>query len=149
MGVSTVEAHLSQVYRKLAIRSRTELAGADRRDEGRHREGKGRDHPSLGVCGFRACALGRILDAWSSSSSATSPGSSAPISCAGSPGSSGARAERKVRYLGSTIVLGDEACYCEFEGPSEAAVAEANRTVGLPFDRIVPAVTVTPKGEQR
>lgn len=54
----------------------------------------------------------------------------------------------QVRYLGSTIVLGDEACYCEFEGPSEAAVAEANRRAGLPFDRIVPAVTVTPKGEQ-
>jgi len=56
---------------------------------------------------------------------------------------------RVVRYLGSTIVLGDEACYCRFEGPSEAAVAEANRRAGLPFDRIVPAVTVTPKGEQR
>ena len=27
MGVSTAEAHLSHVYRKLAIRSRTELAG--------------------------------------------------------------------------------------------------------------------------
>jgi DNA-binding NarL/FixJ family response regulator len=27
MGVSTVEAHLSRVYRKLGIRSRTELAG--------------------------------------------------------------------------------------------------------------------------
>ncbi len=24
---------------------------------------------------------------------------------------------RVVRYLGSTIVLGDEACYCRFEGP--------------------------------
>ena len=54
----------------------------------------------------------------------------------------------EVRYLGSTIVLQDEACYCEFEGPSEAAVAEANRRAGLPFDRIVSAVTVTPKGEQ-
>jgi hypothetical protein len=54
-----------------------------------------------------------------------------------------------VRYLGSTIVLGDEACYCHFEGPTEAAVAEANRRAGLPFDRIVPAVTVTPKGEAR
>ena len=32
-----------------------------------------------------------------------------------------------VRYLGSTIVLGDEACFCQFDGPSEAAVAEANR----------------------
>jgi hypothetical protein len=55
-----------------------------------------------------------------------------------------------VRYLGSTIVLGDEACFCQFEGPSEAAVAEANRRAGLPFDRIVPALTVTPsKGEVR
>ena len=38
-----------------------------------------------------------------------------------------------VRYLGSTIVLGDEACYCQFEGPSQAAVAELNRKAGLPF----------------
>jgi len=48
-----------------------------------------------------------------------------------------------VRYLGSTIVLQDEACYCRFEGPTEAAIAEANRRAGLHFDRIVPAVTVT------
>ena len=47
-----------------------------------------------------------------------------------------------VRYLGSTIVLEDEACFCQFEGPSEAAVAEANRKAGLSFSRIVPAVTV-------
>ena len=58
--------------------------------------------------------------------------------------------ESKVRYLGSTIVLGDEACFCQFEGPSEAAVADANRRAGLSFDRIVPAVTVLPmKGELR
>src|SRR5207244_9587973 len=50
----------------------------------------------------------------------------------------------EVRYLGSTIVLEDEACFCEFEGPSAAAVAEANRLAGLSFDRIIPAVTVTP-----
>lgn len=55
-----------------------------------------------------------------------------------------------VRYLGSTIVLGDEACFCEFTGPSEAAVAEANRRAGLSFDRIVLAVVVKPmKGEAR
>jgi hypothetical protein len=47
-----------------------------------------------------------------------------------------------VRYLGSTIVLNDEACFCQFEGPSAAAVAEANRRAGVPFDRIVPTVTV-------
>ncbi|PWU20189.1 MAG: DUF4242 domain-containing protein [Candidatus Rokuibacteriota bacterium] len=57
---------------------------------------------------------------------------------------------QSVRYLGSTIVLADEACFCQFEGPSEEAVAEANRKAGLPFDRIVPAVTVRPtKGEVR
>jgi hypothetical protein len=53
-----------------------------------------------------------------------------------------------VRYLGSTIVLRDEACFCQIEAPSEAAVAEANRRAGLSFHRIVPAVTVLPmKGE--
>jgi hypothetical protein len=51
-----------------------------------------------------------------------------------------------VRYLGSTIVLGDEACFCHFDRPTEAAVAEANRRAGVPFDRIVAAVTVQPEG---
>jgi hypothetical protein len=54
----------------------------------------------------------------------------------------------EVRYLDSTIVLRDEACFCRFEGPSSDAVAEVNRQAGLPFDRIVPAVTVHPKGAQ-
>jgi hypothetical protein len=55
-----------------------------------------------------------------------------------------------VRYLGSTIVLGDEACFCHFEGPSAAAVAEANRRAGLAFDRIVEAISVKPtEGEVR
>ena len=54
-----------------------------------------------------------------------------------------------VRYLGSTIVLEDEACFCQFEGPSRSAVAEANRRAGLSFDRIVPAVTVQPKGAEQ
>ena len=52
------------------------------------------------------------------------------------------RGPSMVRYLGSTIVLGDEACFCQFEGPSEAAVAEVNSKAGQPFDRIVPAVLV-------
>jgi hypothetical protein len=47
-----------------------------------------------------------------------------------------------VRYLGSTIVPDDEACLCQFEGPSAEAVAEANRRAGVPFDRIVAAVAV-------
>ena len=47
-----------------------------------------------------------------------------------------------VRYLGSTIVPGDEACFCQFDGASEAAVAEANERAGVPFDRIVEGVAV-------
>jgi hypothetical protein len=47
-----------------------------------------------------------------------------------------------VQYLGSTIVPGDEACFCQFEGASEAAVAQANERAGVPFDRIVAVVTV-------
>src|SRR5262245_12979661 len=54
----------------------------------------------------------------------------------------------EVRYLDSTIVLRDEACFCRFEGPSSDAVAEVNRQAGLPFDRIVPAMTVHPKGAE-
>jgi hypothetical protein len=48
----------------------------------------------------------------------------------------------RVQYLGSTIVPGDEACFCQFEGASEAAVAQANERAGVPFDRIVAVVTV-------
>jgi hypothetical protein len=56
----------------------------------------------------------------------------------------------EMRYLGSIIVIRDEACFCQFEGPSAAAIADANRKAGLPFDRIVPAIAVTPtKGEPR
>jgi Nickel responsive protein SCO4226-like len=55
-----------------------------------------------------------------------------------------------VRYLGTTIVLGDDACYCQFEAPSPEAVIAVNRRVGLPVDRIVAAVSVTPtKGAPR
>jgi Nickel responsive protein SCO4226-like len=57
--------------------------------------------------------------------------------------------ESGVRYLGSTIVLRDEACYCRFEGPTQVAIAEANRRAGLRFDRIVPAVTIRPGGAGR
>jgi len=49
-----------------------------------------------------------------------------------------------VAYLGSTIMPTDEACFCQFDGPSEDAIAEANRRAGVPFDRIVPAVAVPP-----
>jgi Nickel responsive protein SCO4226-like len=54
----------------------------------------------------------------------------------------------QVRYLGSTIVPEDEACFCIFEAPSEAAVAEANRRAGLSFDRIVSALAVLRQFQQ-
>jgi hypothetical protein len=54
-----------------------------------------------------------------------------------------------VRYLGSTIVPEDEACFCQFEGRSQAAVAEANRRAGVAFDRIVPAIAVSAEVSRR
>jgi hypothetical protein len=47
-----------------------------------------------------------------------------------------------VRYLGSTIVLDDEACFCHFEADSAATVTEANRRAGIAYHRIVAAVAV-------
>ena len=47
-----------------------------------------------------------------------------------------------VEYLGSTIVPGDEACFCQFDGASEAAVVAANERAGVPFNRIVAAIAV-------
>jgi hypothetical protein len=49
-----------------------------------------------------------------------------------------------VRYLGSTLLPGDETCFCLFEGPTEEAVARANELGGLPFERISEAVSVGP-----
>jgi Protein of unknown function (DUF4242) len=48
-----------------------------------------------------------------------------------------------VRYLGSTIVPGDEACFCQFEAPSQKLVAEVHRRAGIEFDRIVRAVALS------
>jgi hypothetical protein len=55
-----------------------------------------------------------------------------------------------VRYVGSTIVVEDEACFCTFEAMSEEAVAEANRRARISYDRIVAAVAVreTPTQER-
>jgi hypothetical protein len=47
-----------------------------------------------------------------------------------------------IRYLGSTVVLVDESCFCRFEAPSLETVTEANRRAGVPFARIVPALEV-------
>jgi Protein of unknown function (DUF4242) len=51
-----------------------------------------------------------------------------------------------IRYLGSTVVLVDESCFCQFEAPSLEAVAEANKRARVPFARIVPAVEIGTEG---
>jgi len=58
----------------------------------------------------------------------------------------------RIRYLGSTFVPDDEACFCQFEAPSEEAVATANRRADAPSDRIVSGVRVraaTPRKGER
>jgi hypothetical protein len=50
-----------------------------------------------------------------------------------------------VRYIGSTIVVADEACFCHFEAPSATAVAEVNGRAGMTVDRIVEAMPVVPR----
>jgi Nickel responsive protein SCO4226-like len=55
----------------------------------------------------------------------------------------------EVRYLGSTIVPEDEACFCQFEAASEELVAEINRRAGIAFDRIVSAVAIAPAAASR
>jgi hypothetical protein len=42
-----------------------------------------------------------------------------------------------VRYLGSAFIPSEEACFCQFEGPSPESVAEANVRAGFPFARIL------------
>jgi hypothetical protein len=42
----------------------------------------------------------------------------------------------------------DEACFYQFEAPSQAAVAETNQRAGVAFDRIVPAVAVSSRGQE-
>lgn len=54
----------------------------------------------------------------------------------------------QVEYLGSTIVPDDEACFCQFDGPSEEAIVDANRRAGLPFDRIVAGIAFAPMGRE-
>lgn len=50
-----------------------------------------------------------------------------------------------VRYIGSTILREDEACFCHFEAPSAAAVAEVNVRAGIAVDRIVAAKPFVPR----
>ncbi len=49
-----------------------------------------------------------------------------------------------VRYIRSTFAPDDGRCMCLFEAPSEADVKRLNDEAGLPYDRIVEALDLTP-----
>jgi hypothetical protein len=51
-----------------------------------------------------------------------------------------ARDGTPVVYLGSTVVLGDESCFCRFDASSLEDVAAVNDRAGVPSARIVPAL---------
>jgi Protein of unknown function (DUF4242) len=54
-----------------------------------------------------------------------------------------------IRYLGSVLVPGDEVVFFEFEASSPEEVARASADAGIPFDRVVESVRVTPVEEVR
>ena len=47
-----------------------------------------------------------------------------------------------VRYLRSTFIPGEEACYCLFEGPSADVVRAANDRAQLPYERVVEVMLI-------
>jgi hypothetical protein len=49
-----------------------------------------------------------------------------------------------VRYLRSTFAPEDGRCMCLFEAGSEADVKRLNDEAGIPYDRVVPALDLTP-----
>ncbi len=49
-----------------------------------------------------------------------------------------------VRYIRSTFAPDDGRCMCLFEARSEADVKRLNDEAGLPYDRIVEALDLTP-----
>jgi hypothetical protein len=49
-----------------------------------------------------------------------------------------------ISYIRSTFAPGDGRCMCLFEGTSEAQVRRLNDSAGLPYDRVVPALDLTP-----
>ncbi|HEX9108392.1 MAG TPA: DUF4242 domain-containing protein [Longimicrobiales bacterium] len=51
---------------------------------------------------------------------------------------------KPVRYIRSMYVPGDSRCMCLFEADSPEHVREVNETAGIPFERIVEAMDLTP-----
>ena len=50
-----------------------------------------------------------------------------------------------VRYIRTTFAPEDGRCMCLFEAGSSADVERANDEAGLPYDRVVPAMDLTPQ----
>lgn len=51
---------------------------------------------------------------------------------------------QEIRYIRTTFAPEDGRCMCLFEGRSAAQVQALNDTAGLPYDRIVEAMDLTP-----
>lgn len=51
-----------------------------------------------------------------------------------------------VKYIRTTFAPEDGRCMCLFEANSEAAVKRLNDEAGIPYDRVVEALDLTPKG---
>ena len=55
------------------------------------------------------------------------------------------RAEgEEIHYIRSTFAPDDGRCMCLFDGKSAAQVAQLNDAAGLPYDRVVAAMDLTP-----
>ncbi len=52
---------------------------------------------------------------------------------------------KSVRYIRSTFLPDEGACSCLFEASNSDDVREVNETAGLPFNRIVEALDLTPQ----
>ena len=51
-----------------------------------------------------------------------------------------------ISYIRSTFAPDDGRCMCLFEADSEQAVKRLNDEAGLPYDRVVEALDLTPRG---
>ncbi|MGO1118456.1 DUF4242 domain-containing protein [Rhodovibrionaceae bacterium A322] len=51
-----------------------------------------------------------------------------------------------INYIRSTFAPGDGRCICLFEAGSEAAVKRLNDEAGIPYDRVVGALDLSPGG---
>ena len=54
-------------------------------------------------------------------------------------------AGKNVNYIRTTFVPGEAKCMCLFEADNADLVKELNETAQIPFNRIVPAMDLTPQ----